>query len=439
MQVPAGNSFGESIYLAEDIFLDDDFLRQLMSVGEVDLLVGIPSYNNAATIGQTVSTIEQSVQQSFIRDRVVILDVDGGSTDDTIETVLRRDAPKSPNHKGLTSLRTIHRVSAQYARSPSQGMAMRTIVAAADLLRAKSCAVVSPTTQNLTASWLTNLLRPSYRERYDFVAPLYSRSKYQGLLARNLLYPMSRAIFGQGLRELYSEEWGFSGRLANHCLEQDVWHQEAVRARPEAWMGITAICSGYKCCQYFVGQKNAPPPGTGPDIVEAVRETVGNLFWCMEANQAHWLDRAGSQPIPTFGPDHELLSDEPPANPEKIFELFRSGVNELDPILASILASETHSQIKTIAALDHTNFRFGVELWVKMLYEFAAAYHHAVLNRDHLVQALVPLYRGKLYSFLLEHANSSAEQMEAESEILCREFERQKPYLIERWKTKSSR
>ena len=51
-----------------------------MSVGEVDLLVGIPSYNNAGTIGQTVQAIEESYQQNFIRDRVVILNVDGGMT-----------------------------------------------------------------------------------------------------------------------------------------------------------------------------------------------------------------------------------------------------------------------------------------------------------------------------------------------------------------------
>lgn len=423
--------------MAEDIFLDDDFLRQLMSVGEVDLLVGVPTCNNAATIGQTVQTIEDSFQQSFIRERVVIVNVDAGSTDNTLEKALARDEHKNPAHKGLTSLRTIHRLSVRYASAPSQGMALRAIVAAADLLRAKSCAILSPATPNLTPSWVANLLRPVYRERYDFVAPLYSRGKYQGLLARNLLYPMSRAIFGQGIRELYSEEWGFSGRLASYCLEQDVWDQEAVRARPEAWMGVTAICSGFKCAQYFLGQKVAPVAAPGPDIVEAVRETVGNLFWCMEVNQEHWLDRNGAQPIPTFGPEGEFLPDEPPANLERIFELFRSGVNELDPILASILTADTHAQIKAIAALDPAKFRLAIELWVKALYEFAAASHHAVLNRNHLVQALVPLYRGRLYSFLLEHPNSSGGEMAAESEILCREFERQKPYLIERWKAKS--
>jgi hypothetical protein len=58
------------------------------------------------------------------------------------------------------------------------------------------------------------------------------------------------------------------------------------------------------------------------------------------------------------------------------------------------------------------------------------------MNRDHLVQALVPLYRGMTYSFLMEHADSSATELEAVNESLCAEFERQKPYLMEKWNAK---
>jgi hypothetical protein len=422
--------------LVEDILLGDDFLRQLMSVGEVDLLVAIPSYNNAGTIGQTVQAIEESYQQNFIRDRVVILNVDGGSTDHTTELVSAMDGRRAVGYRGLTSLRTVHRVTTQYAKSPSQGMALRTILATADLLRARSCAIVSPTTTNLDASWIANLLRPAYRQNFEFVAPLYTRDRYHGLLARNLLYPMNRAVFGQRIREVFSEEWGFSGRLASECLSQNVWNDEAVRARPEAWMAVTAICSDFKCCQSFLGPKVPPASGSALDIVEVIRQTVGSLFRCLETHQEHWLNRSGSQSVPTFGPDHELTSDGKPANQEKVFGLFRSGVTELDPILGSILTADTHAQIKEIAALDQEKFRFGFELWVKTLYEFAASYHHAVINRDHVIQALVPLYRGSMCSFFLEHAESSPEEIEADSESLCLEFERQKPYLVERWKAK---
>ena len=420
--------------MAEETFLEDDFLRQLMSVGEVDLLVGIPSYNNAATMGQTVETIEESFQQNFVRDRVVILNVDGGSSDDTRNVLLQRNERRNGGHRGLTSLRTVHRVSWTYGSAPSSGLAVRTILAAADLLRAKSCAIISPTAGNLTPSWVANLLRPIYRERFDYLAPLYARNKFQGLLARNLLYPMSRAVFGYRIRELYSDEWGFSGRLASQCLDQDVWHEEAVQTRPEAWMGVTAISAELNCCQYFLGQKAAPGSGAGTDIVEAIRQAVGSLFWCLEKYESQWLNRAGSQTVPTFGPDHELCEESPPTNPEKFFAMFRSGVNELEPLLASILTRDTHAQVKAIALLDADKFRFANELWVRTLYEFAGSYHHEVLNRDHLVQSVVPLYRGLLYSFLMQHANSSADEMEADAEQLGLEFERQKRYLVERWK-----
>src|SRR5256885_96771 len=185
--------------------------------------------------------------------------------------LLQGDMRRNPGNRGLTSLRTVRRISAQYASTPSQGTAMRTILAAAELLRASSCAVVSAATTNITASWIVKLLRPVYREHFDFVAPVFARDKYQGLLARELLYPMSRAVFGYGIRELYAEEWGFSGRLASECLEQNVWQEEAVRARPEAWMAVTAMCADFKCCPTFLGPKAPLASATGPDIVEAVR------------------------------------------------------------------------------------------------------------------------------------------------------------------------
>jgi len=116
--------------------------------------------------------------------------------------------------------------------------------------------------------------------------------------------------------------------------------------------------------------------------------------------------------------------------------MFRNGVAELGPILSSILDPETHAEINSIVASEESTFRFRTDLWVRTLYDFAASYHHAVINRDHLVQALVPLYRGMTYSFLMEHADSSATELEAVNESLCAEFERQKPYLMEKWNAK---
>jgi hypothetical protein len=425
-----------SSLLAEDTFVSDILLRQLMDVGEVDLLVGISSHNNAKTTRHALHAIERSFHQHFTRQRAVIVNVCGEDKEegDDAATVLGNLAEEDKRMAKLPTLRTVHQVKVDFSVPPSPGMALRTILAVADLLRARACAVVSPGTSDLTPDWVANLLAPVYRGKFDFVAPLYARHKFDGLLARNLLYPMSRAVFGCGIRELYSDEWGFSGRLAAVCLNQDVWHEESIRTRPEAWMAISAISSDFRCCQSFLGQRAHSTTGSGTDVVEIFRQAVGNLFWCIEARQSAWLDCDRSETAPAFGPDHELTSEPTDLNRHRIFELFQSGVTELEPMLSFILDPETHAEIKSIALLEEGKFRYRPELWVRTLYEFAASYHHAVISRGQLVQALAPLYRGMTSSFLVEHSDSSPAEMEAVSERLCAEFERQKPYLREKWK-----
>ena len=55
------------------------------------------------------------------------------------------------------------------------------------------------------------------------------------------------------------------------------------------------------------------------------------------------------------------------------------------------------------------------------------------MNRDHIVQALVPLYRGRMFTFLVENRSASASEIESSIENLCREFEQSRPYLLRVW------
>ena len=57
------------------------------------------------------------------------------------------------------------------------------------------------------------------------------------------------------------------------------------------------------------------------------------------------------------------------------------------------------------------------------MYEFAASYHKAVISRDHILQALAPLYRGKAYTFLVQNRDASADEVESNVEQLCLTFE----------------
>jgi hypothetical protein len=56
-----------------------------------------------------------------------------------------------------------------------------------------------------------------------------------------------------------------------------------------------------------------------------------------------------------------------------------------------------------------------------------------VIGRDHIVQALVPLFRGRAFTFLTENRDAAGEQVERNVEQLVQAFEKEKPVLLELW------
>src|SRR5580658_6321743 len=153
--------------LADENFLTDDFLRQLINVGEVDILVGLPTHNNAKTIGSIVHTIRSGILRGFPRERAVIINVDGGSRDGTTELVTGVSIDDARPASNLYALRTLHSISTKYASSPASGVALRTILAAAELLRAKACVLMSPESANIQPESLSKLLHPIHRDGFD--------------------------------------------------------------------------------------------------------------------------------------------------------------------------------------------------------------------------------------------------------------------------------
>jgi len=430
--------------LAEETLLSDDFLRQLINVGEVDIIVGLPTHNNAKTVEPVIQAIQAGILKCFPRERAVIINADGGSQDGTPELVVgasiddvRRDDPRDELRKGskVYALRTLHSISTQYARTPEPGTALRTIVAAADLLRARACVVVSPESTTIEPDWLQRLVRPVYSDNFDLVSPIYRRQKFEGVLMRNLLYPMTRAIYGYGIREPYASEFAISGRLATDFLAKENWNDDGSRSGAEIGLTITAITGTYRVCQSFLGTK-AQPDRSASDLVAAMRRTAGALFASLDSNFPVWSTIAGAQPVPTVGTPSEVVPEPVRVNRKRLHEMFATGIAELQPVFRSILSDPTLAELQRIASLEASDFNYPPELWAKTVFEFAASYHKSVINRDHIIQALVPLYRGRTLSFLLENRDASGEDIEKSVESLCGEFERLKPYLLEVWADK---
>ena len=84
----------------------------------------------------------------------------------------------------------------------------------------------------------------------------------------------------------------------------------------------------------------------------------------------------------------------------------------MESVFQSILCSFHSGGTASDRRLGEEEFRYPAELWVRTVYEFAASYQKSVISRDHIIQALAPLFRGRVFTFLMENRNSSAQDVE---------------------------
>ena len=201
---------------------------------------------------------------------------------------------------------------------------------------------------------------------------------------------------------------------------------------PEMSITIMAVTSKYRVCQSFLGAK-AQATRDAHDMVAVMRRTVGALFSSLDSKFPVWSAISGSEAVPSFGTPVQVELEANRVNRKRLLEMFSTGVVQLEAVLRSILSPPILAELQRIAALDINEFEYPAELWTRTVFEFAASYHKSIINRDHIIQALVPLYRGRSLTFLTENRDGPEQDIQTREESLCVDFERLKPYLLEIW------
>jgi hypothetical protein len=406
---------------------------RVQAVGEAEILVGIPSYNNADTIGHVVKAVSAGLAKYFPDRRAVLINSDGGSSDGTPEAVSRAvvdfGALLISDRQSL-----LQKIITPYHGIPGKGSAFRTIFEIARRLNAKACAVVDSDLRSITPEWIELLLRPILDENYDYVAPYYLRHKYDGTITNSIVYPLTRSLYGQRIRQPIGGDFGFSGRLTEHYLDQHVWESDVAKFGIDIWMTTEAIASGALVCQSFLGAKIHNPKDPAADLAAMLMQVLGAVFALMESHHEVWSRRQGSTPVKLFGFQYEVGVEPVNVNVARMITSFKQGLTDLAPIWTQVLGRETMAELRPLHELPAADFRVPDDLWVRVIYKAALAYHDRLMPREHLLKALTPLYLGRTATFVLETQGLTTAEAERRIEQLCLVFESRKSYLVERWK-----
>lgn len=401
-------------------------------IGKVDVLVGIPSFNNERTVGHVVRAVVAGLARHFPDAKAVLVNSDGGSTDRTREIVERTEVgnlaeilvdavPSSATAKIITP----------YVGIPGKGSAFRTIFRIAAELEAKACCVLDSDLRSITPEWIELLLEPIVRYGYEFVAPLYARHRYDGTITNTIVYPLTRALYGRRVRQPIGGDFGFSGDLAARFLAFEDWEGPVAQFGIDIFMTTTALAEGRKVAQSFLGAKIHDPKDPGSDLGPMMVQVVSTLFSLMERHEKAWRGVSGSEAVKVFGFPYAVGLEPVPVKLDRLLAQYRQAAQDLPPIWEAFLSPVSLAAIREAAHAPAV--ALGNEAWVRIVAEAAVGFRRRALPSATLIRSLVPLYLGKVATFVAETEAGSAEEAEARLEELALAFERGKGGLEALW------
>ncbi|MFB0520063.1 MAG: glycosyltransferase [Desulfatiglandales bacterium] len=396
--------------------------KRIEEIESADILVGIPCYNNEQTIAHVIQMVTHGLADHYKDQRSVILIADGGSTDDTRE--IAKDFEIKPWQEKITSI---------YRGAGGKGSAFRSVFEAARRLKVEACMVVDSDLRSITSDWVKYLLEPILENGYQYVCPIYSRYKYDGTITNNIVYNLTRALYGLRIRQPIGGDFAFAGELAAYYIEQDVWATDVARYGIDVWMTTNAITDNFKICQSNLGVKIHEAKDPAEFLGPMFRQVVHTLFVLMEQHEAEWKAIKGSRTVPMFGLRGFMEPEPIHVDLDRLVTEYKTGFRQFKGLYRDIFSAECFEELKKCATKAKTKFVMPVKTWVMVLYETAATFHHWTHNRTQLVNLVTPLYLGRVASFINQTRDMNSSQAEEVVEEQAQVFEDYKDYLIQLW------
>lgn len=398
--------------------------RRLEEIDKADLLVGIPCFNGQGTIEHVIRTVSDGLAQFYPDKRSLIMISDGGSTDDTREVA-----------EGVEVSPYIEKLVQIYRGYPGKGSGLRSIFEAATFLGADACAVVDSDLRSIRPDWVKSLIDPVLNGGFHFVAPLYKRYKYDGTITNNIVYNLTRALFGKRIRQPIGGDFGFSSNLARYYANEGDWESDIARFGVDIWMTVSAITQNLPVCQAYLGTKVHDPKDPGASLGPMFRQVVFTLFQLMDQYYSHWSEIGASEEVTTFGETTTVIPEGFPVDINRMITNFREGFEHFGVFWKQVVSKENFAKLEELYKADDDSFFLHTETWAKLVYDFSATFHAWERHRKQLVDTMSPLYYARVASFVKKAQDMNDQEAEQLVEDQAQQFESLKPYLLEKWKS----
>lgn len=377
-----------------------------------DLVVGIPSFNNATTIGYVAQTAAKGIVDLGLKG--LIANSDGGSADKTVETFLKTDTFGLP------------KVSIRYRGIPGKGSAVRALFEIAHKVRAKALIMLDSDLRSVEPWWVERLAKPILEGKTDYVTPFYLRHKYDGTITNNICYPLTSVLYGLKIRQPIGGDFGVGSRLFEIYLNkpEHIWQTNVARFGIDIWMTTTAINElDRPPVQAALGAKVHDVKDPGKHLQGMFIQVVQTLFDMMIEYQNNWKHIETLIPAQIYG-----------EQPNQAVEEIVVDLNGLKERAKTTLQERLHDDMsvrKEIVELVMKTGTINMQEWVEVVYSLALKYKK---ERDEkIVLDLLAFYFARVADFVEKTGNMNSVEAEKIIDEQLEMFREQKKNFVKRW------
>lgn len=356
---------------------------------KADIIVGIPSYKESENIGFVAEQVDKGLLKYFPDKKCLIVNVDNDSPDGTRDTFLGAQT-KTPKI---------------YISTPrgvkGKGRNFHNLFKLTGKVKASKVMVVDADLKSITPKWVDCFLSPISGQKMDFVFPYYNRHPYDGTITNHICYPLVYGLLGKDIRQPIGGDFSFSSRLGRYWMKKR-WNEQIRNYGIDIFMTLNAILGNFKIGRADLGAKIHKPSAPKLDLMFS--QVVYTIFKILTDNQKSWRKKmkkpSAIRPSSRAG---VKTKSNPPApagiKPNAIKKISSELFEKNKKILKKQLAEETYGKLEKMYG-DGKIF-IDSELWAEIVYELLDRFGKTKFNPE-LIEALKPLYFGRVFSFIKE-------------------------------------
>ena len=386
-----------------------------MKKTKLDIVAGIPSFNNQDTIANVAEQVGKSIKKYYPDKKSIICDCDGGSTDKTVENFFR------------SKTRVMKKVL--IPNRLGKGNVLRPLFRLAVDSKAKVGLTNDSDLRSINPEWVRLQIDSIYKKGYDLCVPNYLRYKYDGQITNHICYPLIYGLFCKDIRQPIGGDFSFSAKLARQWLSAK-WPVNANLFGIDIFMTSQAILNNAKICQLNLGVKihNAKDPAL--TLSPMFRQVLSTLFKTIIANKGKLKEFNKIGKVKTLGKIKIKKPEPVEIDMKNMKKRIAFGYTEQKPIIKKCLHKEDFEKLRGNILYDRIHI--DEEWWAKITYDYILAFKKYENKSSTILKSFLPLWFARIFTFINDTVQMDNKKAESVIKKQAQEFFKQRDYLFDK-------